>query len=233
MFHAYDCGQVPYEEAHQLQAKLQRGRQLGLLGDTVLVLEHPPVITLGRSAKHEHVLFSKESLAQRGVALVETGRGGDVTYHGPGQLVVYPIIDLAPDHKDVRRYVWNLEEAMIRTTQDWGIEAGRVDKLNGAWIAGTRKIGAVGVRISRWITMHGLALNVNTELDAFRLIVPCGVQDRAVTSLRQELGHDAVEIAEVRQRLLQHLSTLLGQPFELHQGLPSAPDLEETVTGFG
>jgi lipoyl(octanoyl) transferase len=153
-------GTVGYAEAHRLQKNLQARRIAGEIEDTVLLLEHPPVLTLGRSAKEQHVLAPRAVLEARRIAVHEVGRGGDVTYHGPGQLVAYPIIDLKPDRKDVRKYVWSLEETMIRTCGDFGLPATRIQGLNGAW-ADDRKIGAVGVRISRWVTMHGLALNVN------------------------------------------------------------------------
>jgi lipoyl(octanoyl) transferase len=167
---------------------LAAARQRGEAPDTLLLLEHEPVLTLGRRADPSNVLLSAEALAARGIERFETGRGGDVTYHGPGQIVAYPVFDLAPDRKDVRRYVTELEEVMIRVAARHGIVAERVAGLNGAWVDQRRKIGAVGVRISRWITTHGLALNVSTALDAFELIVPCGIRDRGVTSIAVETG---------------------------------------------
>jgi len=155
--------------------------------DTVFLLEHEPVLTLGRRADKSHILASKEALSARGVEVYETGRGGDVTYHGPGQIVGYPVISLAPERKDVRRYVKDLEEVMIQVCASYGVEAGRVDGLIGTWIEARRKIGAIGVRITRWVTSHGFALNVSSDLDAFSMIVPCGITDRGVTSLQMEL----------------------------------------------
>ncbi|MBZ0121498.1 MAG: lipoyl(octanoyl) transferase LipB [Sandaracinaceae bacterium] len=197
-------GLVDYARAHELQEKLQRARQRGAIPDTFLMLEHPPVITLGRGAKHANILYPRELLEREGFTVHEIGRGGDVTYHGPGQLVGYPILDLTPDRKDVRRYVSDLEELMIRLARGYGLEARRVDKLNGTWIVdperGDRKIGAVGVRISRWVTMHGFAFNVTTDLTHFDRIVPCGIRDRGVTSLREELGRD-VPISEAMDRM--------------------------------
>lgn len=195
-------GRVEYAEAHALQEKLQRARVRGAIGDTWLLLEHPPVITLGRGAKAGNVLLSRELLEARGFAVHEIGRGGDVTYHGPGQIVGYPILDLSPDRQDVRRYVRDLEELMIRLAGSFGLEATRVPGLNGTWI-GSRKIGAVGVRISRWVTMHGFAFNVTTDLSHFGVIVPCGIRDRGVTSLREELGRD-VPLDEALQLLEGH-----------------------------
>ena len=183
----YRLGRIEYGAAFALQERLVAARAKQEIPDTLLLLEHDPVITLGRGAKQANVLASRELLAAQGVALHETGRGGDVTYHGPGQLVGYPILDLNPDRRDVRRYVQNLEEVMIRIAARYGLTAGRVPGLNGTWID-DRKLGAVGVRIQRWITLHGFALNVSTNLSAFDLIVPCGIKDKRVTSLEQELG---------------------------------------------
>ena len=214
-------GLVPYASTHLLQEELQQQRIRGEIPDTLLLLEHTPVITMGRAAKKEHLLLSTEALTARGFEYAEVGRGGDVTYHGPGQLVAYPIFDLKPDRQDVRKFVWSLEEAMIRATRQWGIDATRIAGLNGTWVSGDsdltrpdRKIGAVGVRISRWVTMHGLALNVNTALDHFDAIIPCGIRDKAVTSMKQELGRD-VNLAEVGNALAHELATLHDATLEL------------------
>jgi lipoyl(octanoyl) transferase len=211
-------GTIDYAEAHRLQKELQAQRVRGEVGDIVLLLEHPAVLTMGRSAKAQHVLAAPEILAARGVQVHEVGRGGDVTYHGPGQLVAYPIIDLKPDRKDVRKYVASLEETMIRTCADFGLSAGRVEGLNGAWI-GDRKVGAVGVRISRWVTMHGLALNVNSDLREFEMIVPCGIQDKGVTSLSAELGR-TVHVGDVFEPLARHFAERYDADIEWHNGLP-------------
>lgn len=211
-------GIVDYAEAHRLQKELQARRIAGTIDDTVLLLEHPPVLTLGRSATEEHILVSRELLAARGISVHEVGRGGDVTYHGPGQLVAYPIIDLKPDRRDVRRYMWSLEETMIRTCADFGLSANRVEGWNGAWI-GDRKIGAVGVRISRWVTMHGLALNVASDLTQFELIVPCGIRDKAVTSISAERGA-AVAVADVIEPLARHFAEQYGAEVDWQESLP-------------
>ena len=213
-------GTVDYAEAHALQKGLQAQRIAGDLDDTVLLLEHPPVLTLGRSAKRQHVIAPADVLEARGISVHEIGRGGDVTYHGPGQLVAYPIIDLKPNRKDVRKYVWSLEETMIRTCADFGLQATRVEGLNGAWID-DRKIGAVGVRISRWVTMHGLALNAASDLSDFELIVPCGIQNKAVTSLSAELGR-TVEVAEVIAPLAGHFASLYDADIEWSE-TPTGP----------
>jgi lipoyl(octanoyl) transferase len=203
-------GRIAYSDALALQEELLEQRTAGRIADTLLLLEHEPaVITLGRGAKEEHVLLSREALGLQGIEVHETGRGGDVTYHGPGQLVAYPIIDLKPDRQDVRKYVAALEEVMIRVAGSYGITAGRVAGLNGAWV-GSNKLGAVGVRIRRWVTMHGLALNVSTALDAFDLIVPCGIRDRGVTSLERELDRP-VAMDEVIDRTIEAFTEVLGR----------------------
>lgn len=186
-------GRVEYGAALELQARLVEERKRGDIGDSLLLLEHPPVITLGvkTKGKSTNIVVSPEALAAEGVAVFETGRGGDITYHGPGQLVGYPILDLRPDRCDVHRYVRDLEEALILAIREFGIEGRRVAGLTGVWVgeAGREeKIAAIGVRISRWITSHGFALNVATDLRHFRLIVPCGIADRGVTSIERVLG---------------------------------------------
>src|SRR5689334_19669910 len=195
-------GVVPYGDALELQRSLVDDRRAGRIGDTLLLLEHPHVITLGVRGGRSHVLATAETLAARGVEIHETGRGGDVTYHGPGQIVGYPIIDLNPDRRDVHRYVRDLETVLIRTAADYGIEAGRVKGLTGVWV-GDEKLAAIGVRIARWITSHGFALNVSTNLDRFELIVPCGISDRGVTSMARLLERPPT-IAEVENRIIEH-----------------------------
>src|SRR5689334_12439305 len=199
-------GVVPYGDALELQRSLVDDRRAGRIGDTLLLLEHPHVITLGVRGGRSHVLATAETLAARGVEIHETGRGGDVTYHGPGQIVGYPIIDLNPDRRDVHRYVRDLEEVLIRTAADFGIDAGRVPGLTGVWV-GNDKLAAIGVRIARWVTSHGFALNVSTNLDYFNLIVPCGITDRGVTSLSRLLGRP-VELETVRHRIVDHFSNV-------------------------
>lgn len=199
--HVRRLGRIDYSEGLSLQAALVEERRAGTVGDTLLLLEHPPVITLGVKTRQgpTHIIASDEELEREGVAVHETGRGGDVTYHGPGQLVGYPILDLRPDRCDVHRYVRDLEAVLIQALTDVGIAGTRVQGRSGVWVgeAGKeRKIAAIGVRISRWITSHGFALNVATDLRHFRLIVPCGIADRGVTSIEQELGR-AVPMADV------------------------------------
>jgi lipoyl(octanoyl) transferase len=200
---------VRYAEALALQARLVADRQAGRIADTLLLLEHDPVFTLGRNARAENVLHPEEALRARGFDVFETGRGGDVTYHGPGQVVGYPILDLSPDRCDVHRYVRDLEEVMIRTCADYGIDARRVAGMTGAWV-GDEKIGAIGVRIARWVTSHGFAFNVATDLAPFDLIVPCGIRGRGVTSLERLIDRP-VPLADVATRLASHLASVLGR----------------------
>ena len=182
-------GQVPYLKAVDGQRRLVEARKRDEIPDQLLLLEHPSVITVGVSGRRhrENLLVSPAELARRNIDLLEVSRGGDVTYHGPGQLVGYPILDLKPDRCDVHRYVRDLEEALMRTVARFGVTAGRVRGLTGIWV-GNEKLAAIGVRLSRWVTSHGFALNVTTELEAFELIVPCGIRGRGVTSLERLLG---------------------------------------------
>ena len=195
---------VPYADALALQRSLVEERRAGRVDEVLLLLEHPHVLTLGvrGDGGRAHILATPEALASRGVEVHETGRGGDVTYHGPGQIVGYPIIDLNPDRRDVHRYVRDLETVLIRTAADYGIVAGRIEGLTGVWVD-NEKLAAIGVRIARWITSHGFAINVTTDLDYFNLIVPCGIADRGVTSLARLLGR-SVNTAEVQNRIIEH-----------------------------
>ena len=185
--HIRRLGRVEYEDGLAAQKLLVEARARGLIPDTLLLLEHPRVITLGRGAKAENLLWPKDQLVAKGYQVYETDRGGDVTYHGPGQLVGYPILDLKPDRKDVRRYVASVEELMIRVAKSYGLDAERVPGRVGIWTA-AGKLGAIGVHISRWITSHGFAFNVATDLRDFDAIVPCGIADADVASLQSLLG---------------------------------------------
>jgi lipoyl(octanoyl) transferase len=199
-------GRIAYADALALQRQLVEERRVGRVDDVLLLVEHPHVLTLGVKGDggRSHILAGAEALTAKGVEVHETGRGGDITYHGPGQVVGYPIVDLKPDRCDVHRYIRDLEEVLIRTAADFGITAGRVEGLTGVWTGPDRrsKLAAIGVRISRWVTSHGFALNVSTDLSFFDLIVPCGIGDRGVTSLRA-LGSQA-SMAEVETRLAHH-----------------------------
>jgi lipoyl(octanoyl) transferase len=197
-------GLIPYAEALELQRSLVEDRRAGRVGDLLLLAEHPHVLTLGvrGDGGRSHILATADALARRGVEVHEAGRGGDITYHGPGQIIGYPILDLKPDRCDVHRYVRDLEEVLIRAAADYGVEAGRVEGLTGVWV-GRDKLAAIGVRIARWITSHGFAFNVSTNLDYFDLIVPCGIPDRGVTSLERLLGRRIDEL-EVEQGIAGH-----------------------------
>jgi lipoyl(octanoyl) transferase len=221
-------GLTPYAEALALQQSLVEARKQGDIPDTLLLLEHPHVITLGRAAKPANVLADEETRAAKGVELFETGRGGDVTYHGPGQLVGYPIISLAPEAQDVRRYVRNLEEVLIRAARDFGVEAGRISGLTGAWV-NDEKLAAIGVRISRWVTMHGFAFNVTTDLDYFGLIVPCGITDHGVTSLQKILG-TLVEMEVVAQSVAHHFGEVFNRQMSVVGGQWSVVSCDEPLT---
>ncbi len=210
MFDVRRLGVVPYADALELQRALVEDRKAGRIPDTLLLLQHPHVLTIGvKKDGRQHILATPEVLAARGVEVVETGRGGDVTYHGPGQLVGYPIIDLNPDRRDVHMYVRDLEAVMIGVCADYGLTADRVKGMSGAWV-GDAKIGAIGVRISRWVTSHGFAFNVTTDLDFFNLIVPCGIADKAVTSLASQLDRQ-VPMAEVEDRCIHHFSAVFAK----------------------
>jgi lipoyl(octanoyl) transferase len=200
-------GRVPYREALAVQEAMFRGA-----GQHLLLLEHPHVFTHGpRADLRTNVLVDP---ADVDAELVPVRRGGDVTYHGPGQIVGYPILDLRPDRCDVHRYVRDVEEVMIRTCAGYGVSSGRVAGLTGAWV-GAEKIGAIGIRISRWITSHGFAFNVRTDLDHFKLIVPCGIPDRGVTSLERATGR-SVPMREVEDTIVRHFA-------EVFERKPSRP----------
>ena len=204
-----DLGRQAYADALALQRELARARIAGTIDqDLLLLVEHPPVITLGVKGDggRANVIATPGRLAELGIDVHDAGRGGDVTYHGPGQLVGYPILDLRPDRCDVHRYVRDVEEVMIRVCGDYGLEAARIPGLTGTWL-GVDKIGAIGVRISRWITSHGFALNVATDLSHFGLIVPCGIVDRGVTSIERQVGRN-VPLAEVEDAVIRAFGVL-------------------------
>ncbi len=201
-------GRIGYAEATELQNRIARGLKDGdpEALDQLLLLEHPPVITLGRNAQEEDVLLDPAALRALGVSVQRTDRGGQVTYHGPGQLVGYPILTLQGDRRDVARYLRDLEEVLIRTLARFGIAAGRAPGLTGVW-AGEEKIAAIGVHLSRWVTTHGFALNVETELSHFDLIVPCGLRSRGVTSMRRILGR-RIGLEEVAAALVPEFAAV-------------------------
>jgi len=207
-----DLGLIGYAEACALQRRIVAARKAEAIEDVLLLCQHPHVITQGRNGKREHLLVSEHVLRQKGVEFYESSRGGDITYHGPGQVVGYPIVNLGAIRRDVVWYVRMLEETMIRATAEFGIAAKRVVGKTGIWVDQGKteeKLGAIGVHISRWVTSHGFAYNVSTDLRFFDLIVPCGIADRQATSLEKLLGH-AVEESQVARRLAKHLGELFG-----------------------
>jgi lipoyl(octanoyl) transferase len=224
-----DLGLIPYAEAYALQKRIVAARKVDAIGDVLLLCEHPHVITQGRNGKREHLLAGEPVLRQKGVEFYETSRGGDITYHGPGQIVGYPILNLAAIRRDVVWYVRMLEEVMIRASRDFGVTATRESGKTGVWVApgkeltqraqraqssqrreeSAEKLGAIGVHISRWVTSHGFAYNVSTDLRFFELIVPCGIADRKATSLEKLLGR-SVDSREAATRLRQHFGEVFG-----------------------
>jgi len=211
-------GRIDYGEALELQQRLVAERKQGLVPDHLLLLEHPHVITLGRNGHTENLLASDEIMERAGIAFYPTNRGGDVTYHGPGQLVGYPILDLRDWKRDVGAYVRGIEQAIIDTVAEYGIEAGRIPKLTGVWV-GERKIAAIGVHISRWVTSHGFALNVHTDLSYFQYIVPCGLT-KPVTSMAQ-LGVRAT-VDEVGERFAANFRRVFDYGLGTRPGVDAA-----------
>lgn len=209
-----EMGQVDYETAWQLQKQLVVARRAEEIGDTLLLLEHPHTFTIGRKGTREHLLAAPARLQQLQATVIETDRGGDITYHGPGQLVGYPLLDLRLRQNDVHRYLRNLEEVIIQTLATYGLQANREPNYTGVWLdvpGGRDKIAAIGVKVSQGVSLHGFALNVTTNLDYFEEIIPCGIidADKGVTSLQKLLGHP-VEIAEVRRRLIPAFASVFG-----------------------
>ncbi len=197
---------MDYRSAYQLQQDAAAARHDGRLDhDLIIVLEHPPVFTLGRRGGRDNLIVPEETLGRRGIEIVSVERGGDITYHGPGQLVVYLIMDILSERISVVDFVSGLESAMVRTAAFWGVEAAGNDEFRGAWV-GRRKLGSVGITVRRGITFHGLALNVNTDLEPFTWINPCGIQECIMTSLEKETGRK-VDMARVRLQLTEHLGT--------------------------
>jgi len=226
-----DLGLAEYGSVRALEARLVAARKAGAIPDVLLLCEHPHVITQGRNGRREHLLASQRVLDQMGVAFFETNRGGDITYHGPGQLVGYPILNLSEIRRDVGWYVCNLEEAMIRATGDYGIASRRVTGKIGVWVenvwATEEKLAAIGVHLSRWVTSHGFAYNVATDLRNFDLIVPCGISGRKATSLEKLLGRQ-VRVREVAGRITERL----GETLDLEMKPESLDDLVARLQEF-
>ncbi len=229
--HIVDLGLMGYAEASALQKRLVAARKSQAIEDVLLFCEHPHTITLGRNGKRENLLASDRVLQQKGVEFHPTDRGGDITYHGPGQLVGYPILNLSAIRRDVVWYVRMLEEVMIRATGDFGVTAGRVAGKTGVWVhpanSSEEKLGAIGIHLSRWVTSHGFAYNVSTDLRYFDLIVPCGIADRQATSLEKLLGR-GVSVDEATPPLAKHF----GEVFGLAMKKASYPELLEKIERF-
>jgi lipoyl(octanoyl) transferase len=222
-----DRGRIAYGPACELQRQLVAARKARAVPDVLVLCEHPPVITLGRNGTRENLCVSEELLRARGVEFHSSDRGGDITYHGPGQIVGYPILDLSQHRRDIAWYVSQLEEVMIRATADFGLSAKRIAGQHGAWLdtpLGEEKLGALGVHLSRWVTSHGFAYNVSTDLDGFSLIVPCGIRGKGVTSLERALGR-GVAIEEARERILGRF----GELFAFEMKRVSSEELAESL----
>lgn len=208
---AWDYQETLFKKAIDLKIAKRNGETDGIPENHLLFCQHPHVFTLGKSGNPENLLLDETELTEQEASYYKINRGGDITYHGPGQLVVYPIFDLEQFFTDIHKYMRFLEEAVIFTLKDFGIESERVDGLTGVWIEGetknARKICAMGVKSSRWVTMHGIGFNINTDLNFFSHIIPCGIDDKAVTSMQRELGRE-IDINEVSQILLNHLAKL-------------------------
>lgn len=216
---------MDYQEALDYQEKLVALRRRGQIPDTLLLVEHPPVFTIGRGGGWENLRCSRETLEQEGIRVYEVNRGGNITYHGPGQLVGYPIIDLAAQGRDVRAYLWSLEEILIRTLEPYlgplGLAPERLPGYTGVWVA-NEKIAAIGVAVKGWITMHGFALNLNTNLKHFQLINPCGITDRGVTSLGRLLGRE-VDLEAVAKQVAVQAGLTLGMPLRANPKFAAVP----------
>jgi lipoyl(octanoyl) transferase len=237
-----DCGLQPYARMHPLMQGLVAQRLVGQGRDTLLLVEHPKVITLGRGAKRSNLLMSEEQLHDAGFSLVETARGGDVTAHGPGQLVAYPIFDLAPDRADVRRYVRDLGEVMCGVCQAFGIQAVFSPEYIGAWVDDaaprevrpwseqSKKIGAIGVKLSRWVTMHGFALNITTDASVFAPIIPCGLVGRSVCSLK-DFGA-VCTMQQAKDEALLQFARVFGASFDPAEPESVLPALEAELLTF-
>ncbi len=208
IFDYCDLGFIDYKEAWDLQKDIFSKRVHNEVNDTFFLLEHPHTYTLGKVAEKENLLTNDEQLKELGIKVYEIDRGGDITYHGPGQIVGYPIIKLSDWKEDTHEYLRGLEEVIMNVCSDYGLRTERNPKYTGVWIA-NRKIAAIGIKVSRWVTMHGFAFNVNTDLNYFGGIIPCGIRDKDVTSLKRELGRD-VDINEVKLKLVDEFKKFFG-----------------------
>lgn len=205
----FRLGTIHYREALELQMSLLERRLKGEIEDVLLLLEHPPTFTIGRGGKSAHLLVNREELAKRGIHFEAVSRGGDITYHGPGQLVGYPIVDLGSINRDIYSFLRNLEETIILALGNFGLRARRIKGLTGVWVD-NKKIASIGIGIKRWITYHGFALNVNTDLSYFNMIVPCGMQDVEITSIKELLGKD-ISMKEVEDSIVDAFAKVFNK----------------------
>ncbi len=203
-----NANEITFSDAWKLQQTIFDKRKSGAIDDTLILLEHPHTYTLGKTAKREHLIYNEKQLEEQGISVFDIDRGGDITYHGPGQIVGYPIIDLNNWKKDTHLYLRELEQVLIDMLKEYGIESGRKEGLTGVWIE-DRKIAAIGIKISSWITMHGFAVNINTDLGLFSGIIPCGIRDKKVTSLAKELNAEVV-IGEVKTKIVNQFMNHFG-----------------------
>lgn len=224
----FDLGLIEYNKAWELQKQTFEQRRNNCINDTFYLLEHPHTYTLGKVTDKSNLVGSDEFLKENNISVYEIDRGGDITYHGPGQIVGYPIIDLSQWKQDTHLYLRGLEEVIIMTCREFGLNSGRIDKLTGVWIE-NRKIAAIGIKVSRWITMHGFAFNVNADLSLFNGIIPCGIRDKEVTSIEKELGKK-VPVNEVKLKLVKNFTEVFSYDKVKEQHLAFQPvvgDLEE------
>lgn len=208
IFEYCDLGKIGYQEAWDLQKSIFDLRTKNEIEDILFLLEHPHTYTLGKVADKSNLIYNERELKEKEISVFDIDRGGDITYHGPGQIVGYPIIDLKNWKQDTHLYLRNLEEVIIRTCADYGLQTGRKEKYTGVWL-GERKICAIGIKVSRWITMHGFAFNVNTDLNLFNGIIPCGINDKEVTSLKKELNKE-MDLGEVKDNIIKHFKDIFG-----------------------
>lgn len=213
---------MPYQQGLDLQHRLLKARQNDEIPDTVLILQHTPTVTLGNRGRDNYLLLSREEYAERGIELFHAERGGDVTYHAPGQWVLYPIIHLGGSEADSHGYLWNLEEVALRTLSDFGVSGFRVEGKNGAWTE-QGKLAAIGFRLKRWVAFHGMSFNVNLDLSGFQTIVPCGLVGQPVASMQTVLGDACPPMDQVRDRLLANFSKVCKRELEIFRTLDESP----------
>ncbi len=216
-----ELGRLAYEPAWEVQRRIQAQVQAGEREDTLIFVEHPPVLTLGANFHEENLLLTRKEYEARGIEVARTDRGGDVTFHGPNQLVIYPIFDLRRHGKDLHKWLRDLEEAVILACRSFGLEGRRSSVNTGVWI-NERKVAAIGIKVSRWVSIHGIALNCDNDLSPFNLIVPCGIQTHGVTSLSQEAERE-IDIEEAKPKIVRAFESVFGVTFSSHEDSRTHP----------